>query len=242
MTCRFCGEDRKLIEAHVIPRSFHRIAPNDRQPSRLITNAAGRYSQKVPKGVYDSSLVCEECEQQFSAWDDYASQLFLKRWDKFEKITDRGQEIAFSLAEFDYSLLKLFFLSVLWRASASSHVMFSKIDLGPREAVLKKAIKQSDPGPMDFFGVVLQAFDTTNVGILDPHPERFSGIRFYRFYLSQVIAFIKVDSRSFIEPFSSVAVSPARPLVLVQKNFLGSPERRVMRSLVISDHGKPRET
>lgn len=238
MICRFCGENRKLVEAHVIPRSFHRINPRDRQPSRLVTNVEGRYTQKIRKGVYDASIVCEECERRFAPWDDYADELFLKSWDRFEKITDRGYEIGYSLPAFDYPLLKLFFLSVLWRAAASDHVMFSKIDLGRREAVLKKAIERSDPGSIDFFGVVLQAFDSTNVGILDPHPERFSGVRFCRFYLSHIIAFVKVDGRPFTELFSSMALGPGRPLVLLQKNFMTSPERRVMRRLVIADKDK----
>jgi hypothetical protein len=206
----------------------------------LVTNVEGRYTQKVRKGIYDASLVCEECEHRFGPWDDYADELLLNSWDKFEKITDRGQEIAYSFPEVDYRLLKLFFLSVLWRAHASQHVMFSKIDLGSREAALKDAIKQGDPGTVDFFGVVLQAFDSTNVGLLDPHPERFSGVRFCRFYLSHIIAFIKVDARPFAEPFSSIALGPGRPLVLVQKNFMGSPERRVMRRLVLADREKGR--
>lgn len=223
------------MEAHVIPRSFHRIDPSDRQPTRLVTNVEGRYTQKIRKGVYDASIVCEECERRFSPWDDYADELFLKSWEKFERITDRGHEIGYSLPTFDYPRLKLFFLSLLWRAGASEHAMFAKIDLGPRESVLKNAIERADPGAIDFFGVVLQAFDSTNVGMLNPHPERFSGLRFYRFYLSHIIAFIKVDGRPFIDPFPSVALGPGRSLVLVQKNFMTSPERRVMRSLVIAD-------
>ncbi len=116
--------------------------------------------------------------------------------------------------------------------------MFSRINLGPREVALKNAIKQGDPGSIDFFGIVLQAFDSTNVGLLNPRSERFSGVRFCRFYLSHIIAFIKVDTRPFAEPFSSIALGPGRPLVLVQKNFLSSPERGVMRRLFLADRDK----
>src|ERR1051326_1929174 len=163
MRCKLCGLDKKLIEAHVIPRSFFRIDPQEKQPSRLVTNVEGRYAQKIPKGVYDASIVCEECERTFSGWDDYADELFLKSWDKFEKITHEGQEIGYSLPSYDYPKLKLFFLSVLWRAAVSDHVMFAKIDLGPRELPLKESVLRSEAGDINHFGVVLQAFDSTDV-------------------------------------------------------------------------------
>ena len=38
MICKLCGEDRKLIEAHVIPKSFHRLDPHDPTPARLATS------------------------------------------------------------------------------------------------------------------------------------------------------------------------------------------------------------
>jgi hypothetical protein len=206
MTCKLCGLEKKLIEAHVIPRSFHRIDPDDKTPTRLVTSVEGRYTQKVPKGVYDDSIVCEDCERRFSSWDDYGDEIFLKSWGKFEKIMHGDEEIGYGLPEYDYPRLKMFFLSVLWRASVSNHVMFANVDLGPRELILRESIWNSDPGDVDHFGVVLQAFDSTNVGILNPHSERFSGVRFCRFYLAHVLAFIKVDSRRFEDPFRSMAL------------------------------------
>jgi hypothetical protein len=238
MPCKLCGSEKKLIEAHIIPRSFHRINPNDKQPTRLLTNAEGRYTQKLPKGAYDSTIVCEDCERRFSVWDNYGDEIFLKSWDKFEKLERSGEIIGYRLSEYDYPKLKLFFMSVLWRAAVSSHALFASIDLGPKEPILRNSILNSDPGDIDHFGVVLQAFDTTEVGILNPHPERFaqfSGLLFCRFYLSHVIAFIKVDSRPFDKLFRSMALGSGRELQLAQKNFLTSPERRIMKNLVDAD-------
>jgi hypothetical protein len=183
MICKLCGLDKKLIRAHVIPRSFYRIDPAEKTPTRLVTNVAGRYAQKTPIGVYDDTIVCEDCEHRFTKWDEYGDELFLKSWDKFAPIIHRNEEVGYGLNAYDYSKLKMFFLSVLWRASVSSHPMFSNIELGAREVILKQAIWNSDPGDIDHFGVVLQAFDSTDVGILNPHPERFSGVRYCRFYI-----------------------------------------------------------
>ena len=101
MRCELCGQDKKLIEAHVIPRSFHRIDPSDKEPTRLVTNVEGRYTQKARKGVYDGSIVCEDCERHFTRWDDYADEIFLKSWDKFEKLTQQGEDVGYRLRAYD---------------------------------------------------------------------------------------------------------------------------------------------
>jgi hypothetical protein len=234
MICKLCGEDRKLIEAHVIPRSFHRLDPKDTRPARLVTNVQGRHGQNIPKGIYDKTILCEQCERRFSKWDGYAAQLLINDWKQLAPIMNGAEQIGYTLPAYDYPSLKLFFLSVLWRAAVSTHVMFSNINLGIREGVLKQSILSGDPGDIDHFGVVLQAFDTTDIGLLSPHLERFSGLRYARFYLSHVIVFIKVDSRPFDEPFKSLALGHRRPLVLLIKQFLTSAERRVMRKLVLA--------
>jgi hypothetical protein len=233
MVCKLCGEDRKLIEAHVIPKSFHRLDPHDPTPARLATNVPGRYRQTIPKGVYDRTILCEPCERHFSHWDDYAAILLLQDWPTFAPIMNGPEQLGYTLPTFDYPSLKLFFLSVLWRAAVSSHVMYAKVDLGRREPALKQSILTRDPGSIDHFGVVLQAFDTPDVGLLNPHAERFSGLRYIRFYLSHIIAYIKVDSRPFDDPFKDLALGPERPLVILLKSFLISPERRVMRKLAL---------
>jgi len=235
MICRLCGLDKKLIEAHVVPKSFFRIEPTDEGPLRLVTNVEGQFAQKLPKGPYDSAIICESCERRFSRWDDYGDHLFIKSWDSFERIPLPNGDFAFGLPTYEYPTLKLFILSVLWRISVSTHRMFSGIALGPLEETLRMAIWNAEPGDANFFGVVLQAFDTTDVGILNPGSERFGHLRFCRIYLSHVIAFIKVDSRSFDDPFLSLALRPNSPLVLASKKFATSPEKRIMTKLVVGD-------
>lgn len=238
MPCRLCGNERPLIDAHVIPKSFHRIDPTERHPSRMLTNVPGMYARKLRKGVYDSKIVCEECERRFSPWDDYAAELFLEKWADFQPIVEGGSHVGFTIPAFDYPKLKLFFISLLWRAHVAGHQMFYQVDVGPHEELLKQSILGSDPKDPNHYGIVLQAFDTSAVGMLNPHPERFFGVRFYRFYLAHVIAYVKVDQRPIPAVFQSGMLSPGSALVLAAKNFATSPERTIMRNLVVSDHAR----
>lgn len=240
MPCRLCQQDRKLIEAHVIPKSFHRIDPAEKKPSRLVTNVPGRFAQNVPKGIYDRSIVCEECERRFSPWDDYAAELFLQRWSEFQTIEHEGAAIGYQLSEYDYTKLKLFFLSVMWRAAVSCHPMFYCVSLGPHEETLRDLILAGDPGDTQTFAVVLQAFDTTDVGLLNPDSTRLENVRFYRMYVGHVLAWIKASNQPAPAAFTDLVLAPGQPLLLSAKNFLKSKERNIMRTMVMADRNRPK--
>src|ERR1035438_10070720 len=117
MICKLCGQDRKLIEAHIIPKSFFRLDPSDKKPARLGTNVSGRYAQNIPKGVYDNGIVCEPCERVFSPWDDYAADLFINNWKAIQPLNAGSEQVGYGLPEYEYLKLKLFFMSVLWPAA-----------------------------------------------------------------------------------------------------------------------------
>ena len=131
MQCKFCRQERKLVEAHVIPRSFFEIDPAN--PPRLASNKDGVFPKRSPAGMYDTQLVCEDCERMFSPFDDYAQRLLVANREAAKPIYDGEQPIAYIYEAYDYQKLKLFFLSLLWRASESSHNFYRRIKLGPHE-------------------------------------------------------------------------------------------------------------
>src|SRR5207244_6878533 len=54
---------------------------------------------------------------------------------------------------FDYARLKLFVLSVLWRAAVSEIRFCSRVKLGPRLAPVRQMLEDSDPGSPSEFAV-----------------------------------------------------------------------------------------
>jgi hypothetical protein len=131
MLCKFCHQEGKLIEAHVIPRSFFEIEPGNLP--RVASNKDGVFPKRAPAGIYDPQLVCENCERLFSRFDDYAQRLLLTNREAAKPIYLEKQAIAYVYEQYDYKDLKLFFLSLLWRASESSHCFYQHIKLGPHE-------------------------------------------------------------------------------------------------------------
>ena len=58
------------------------------------------------------------------------------------------------IEDIDYKLMKLFQLSILWRATISSLETFSKVNLGPHQEKLRKMILDSNPGKYTDYGCI----------------------------------------------------------------------------------------
>ena len=78
MQCKFCGNDSKLIKAHIIPAGFFHRLKQGQEALEMITNKAGEYTKKSPVGVYDRTIVCNKCEAIWQEWDNYAQRLLAK--------------------------------------------------------------------------------------------------------------------------------------------------------------------
>ena len=73
-------------------------------------------------------MLCQNCEQKLSKLETYGA-LFLKELAKQKRIYT-GEHFCYVIEEFDYQKLKLFLLSILWRAGVSSLEAFKAVQLG----------------------------------------------------------------------------------------------------------------
>jgi hypothetical protein len=231
-TCKFCREERNLIKAHVIPESFFRRSP-DGGNLLLMTNKKGEHRKRAPVGVYDKNLVCGKCERIWGNWDAYAAQELLQNFPlKWKLLLEKGKEVAYQVDGFDYKKLKLFFIAILWRASASQHAYYARIALGPFERHAKSMMSSGNPGSSEDFAVTLAKFaDPLGTAMLNPHPEKWSGVNYCRFYLGGYVAYIKVDSRLGAAPLKDFALDPKGPLYVITRDFRGSKERSLMQRM-----------
>jgi len=233
MICKLTKKEGTPIKAHIIPKCFFEIDPNEKGVTKLLSNTSYSFPKKTPNGIYDQSIVIDEGEKLFSKWDDYASNIFLKESEQYEKITHKGKEIAFQRKEYNYSLLKLFALSVLWRASVSSHYFFNKINLGPHEEPIRQALLDNTPNDTDWYSVAFAVWSDRNKspGFMNPHKTRFNGINYYILYFSRYIMYIKIDKRIATDSMKSVQLMENSPLLLVTREFEKSKEFPIMVNL-----------
>jgi hypothetical protein len=199
---------------------------------RIGTDKAGAYPKRSPIGAYDRQLVCSFCEARFSPWDDYANRLLLAPYQEESYLIINGERLAYRFEFVDYDKLKMFCISLLWRASVSKHEFFSGVRLGPFQEITREMIMGSAPGDPETFSVVLSRFEhPTAVVMLNPDLAKFDGVNFYRFYLSGYVLLIKVDKREIPDAFRGLELAPDRPLIVLLRDFRGSKELPVLKKL-----------
>jgi hypothetical protein len=229
--CRMCEGRPATVRAHIIPKSFflEDLLPNE--TLLLATGEPGVPSKKSPIGPYDTNILCESCEASFAAYDNYGYKFFHK--PRIEVINLGKKSQATIIDEFDYRLLKLFLLSILWRASVSSHRFYAAVSLGRYEDKVRDLIRVNDPGTPKQFPIFIRQWTYPGelIPMLCPFKTKFDGLTFYQIQLREFIAMIKVDRRPLPYPLTISALHPERSLVLVPKEYLGSREHEIMATL-----------
>jgi hypothetical protein len=239
-TCKLCLQKKKLIKAHIIPKGFYKflypnktIHPEVDMTGLLMVMPYGSTIVR-PVGEYDTGILCADCDNQLGQYDEYAQKIILKTEPK--QIAPR----CFMIDNVDYPKLKLFFISLLWRASISTRDYFHLIDVGPFEDILRKMILEKNPGDIHAFSIFFTKFYTNNIKLVEatrknmmtPIPHKIAdGINAYLFYFPEGYRIIiKVDDRPLVD-FSLIetVLSPNKPLIILDAgDYEQSPEFKAL--------------
>ncbi|MBS0578674.1 MAG: hypothetical protein JSR36_05370 [Proteobacteria bacterium] len=221
--CRFCDQERPLIDAHIVPEAFYReIKSDDDAMLFLVSSNVATHPKKTPIGPYDSGILCRECEDLFWEWDDYAIRLLIAdRYTAFKRVV-MGDVQYFEAASVDYRKLKLFMIAVAWRASVATHAAFKKVSLGKREQRAKELLRAREPGPENEFGVAMSRLTR---GHTSPEEAPFvttpvsryyaNGSQGVRVFLGGFVADICTGRKPLPEEIRSLEIRPDRPMFAV---------------------------
>jgi len=207
-------------------RSFIKPYHDGRRPPRVVSDLPGYYPRVKPTGIYDR-FVCLPCERRFGPWDQYAQHLLEGGETRRERVPDAaGRTIGYSIPVVDYDRLKLFFVSVLWRASVCRDPFYRAFSLGEFEADAGRLILDGDSGLPDEFGMVVEHLISGRRGkaFISPQRRRVDGVNFVLLYVSAFVAWIKVDRRPMPTTFAEGQLSRGEPLIVPLRRFEGSPE------------------
>jgi len=155
-SCNLCNKNSLLVRSHIIPRAFFDLGPNP--GTKLLSNIPGQFPKRAPAGVYDF-IVCDGCERSFNEYDDYGAKVLIQELDSYERIVERGKFAGLRATGIDYRLLKLFSISLLWRASVARHPFYSRVRLGQFERPAREMLMTGDPGGTDEFATWWSFFD-----------------------------------------------------------------------------------
>lgn len=136
--CKFCGQEKKLIKAHIVPECFY-IGLKNKDKYLSINSKTCKYTIQQ-KGGYDKNILCEDCDSKIiGKFDKEGYKILFDDFSKYKYEYLYPQKI-YQLDNSCYDCRKLrnFFISILWRASISRLEEWSNINLGGYE---KKALE-----------------------------------------------------------------------------------------------------
>ncbi len=112
MICKLCDKEKKLIRAHIIPESFYSKGHKKLYADDLI------YEKKMPKGLYDTEILCGECDNKIGKLDGLAKKILMdkKGVTSFVYHSNVNPEQFLNVFKLDnksmYDSLNLFFISL----------------------------------------------------------------------------------------------------------------------------------
>ncbi|MEK8032791.1 hypothetical protein AACH06_18375 [Ideonella sp. DXS29W] len=217
----------------MIPEAFWRDLREDQQTLLMVSSSSWPINSRV--GVYDSGILCADCEQRLNMADTYGAETLLTKFSsRFHEYRDQARGlVGYEAVDVDRDLLLQFLVSVLWRASVSSHDFFRRVELGPWEDRAKEVTFGNVKARSVGFDAVLRIWARagrahTPAPVLDPDHQRWDGVRAYTLYLGRLMAVVKVDSLPFTQPFVAVSVAGTEPLRAVLSEFERAKEFNLM--------------
>lgn len=208
-SCPFCTLPGKRVDAHIIPRAFFEDISAD--GSVLKQRELGCHPKRIPVGVYDDGIWCQSCETKYGGWDNYAIDVLRTPLEKF-LVPPSAYELKIDKPE----ELKLFFISLIWRASTSNQRLFNNVSLGGFANLAKSLLVSSSPGSVEHFSTIISFTDADELLIAEPIKVRYSGVLFYRFYLGRFTADIKVSSQPTPKELLSAVIGQKEILAILR--------------------------
>lgn len=224
--CKLCGNEKKLIRAHIIPTAFF-------EANNFLISSVKKYAQQRKTGPYDPRILCADCDNGvIGRLDDYGCEIFLERKNVIlEKIYNPVQPSQFinkySLKDkTGYHNLGRFIISILWRASVSLHEDFVDFSLGEYEEFAKRTILDIcyDFGSIFSIAVSFLCDLPVKVNSFSSVPTIIKNVNFYIFIIGFYKIFIKFGKEELPIDMKHMILSSKNDLLMIENEFLNIPE------------------
>lgn len=253
--CRLTGEPGRFVKSHIIPQGLT-LGVKEGEP--LVQYGAAAGASQRWSSWYDPLLVTRSGEDILADLDTWAisalrsNRLVWGGWGDDSVLEDLYPlDSVFGVREvfLDTGKLRLFFLSLLWRAGASQMREFQEID--PPDShleIMKTALLGRGMPGLDFYPIQLTQLSTK--GPLHNHaPSRETKyipnlhapdedgfpVPFYRFYFDGLIVhFARPDPKSpAVDQLGKLVVGASSSIVISTVTYEESLQRKSFERLVM---------
>lgn len=235
--CQLTKRQGPFVKCHLIPKALTKPSISG---NHFLQSTHGEKVSRRWSSWYDDKLVIRKGEDVLEKLDNWGirelrnGQLIWSGFDKTGVLPDQVSPPhpthGFrNIVGLDPSRLRLFFLSLLWRAAASKQKEFEQIDLPPNDLErLRLMILNNNPAPISFYPAVLVQLSTKGPAhnrspfldeALIPAQSDTPPIKqqSYRFYFDGLIAHMYLKNNCYIDALAaSGGVVGASDNLLVQ--------------------------
>jgi hypothetical protein len=216
--CRLClDESSQLCNSHIIPElCFDPLYDPEKRNFIELNISTGRV-RKHQKG-FRERLLCANCESVINNYEKHARRLFVDPLP-----TPRsGSKMLFDYPQIDYSLIRLYAMSLAWRASVSSLDIFNLVDLGPHEELFRKHLlggiaPEANRFPCAIFRIVESGEHFIDF-MTNPTYAKLEGHRYYRFVVRGFLFFV-FASQGIPKDMEPLMLAPDKPVFVMNTDF-----------------------
>lgn len=246
--CKLCDNYCRFVKSHIIPIAFYKnpIITGDRL-NKVFSELECK-TEPRQNGIFEYFL-CVECENRFQKCDNLAYKLFYERSVQsytFLKNTDYSF-LEIKLSTNDVKLLKLFFISLLWRAQASGRKEFKSVQLGKYMENAKLSIIKEDPSYFQEIDIAFSKFKKINpereLAFLFPIKQKFTdcfgnSVNGYRICFPLYTCFIKVDQKPFPKELNQCSIETLNAMVIIERDWKNSNEFLAVNNMIFNCNKK----
>src|SRR5680860_1538013 len=212
--CCLCLQERKLVKAHIIPEFMYSgmKAEDGKNIFFEITydlDTDKSRPRRVQTGEFDKNILCEDCDnriiganyEKYAQNSMYGKDIDLELAPICKNYQNSNDGAKYSICKnIDYGKMKLFLLSILWRASITNRKMFRDVDLGGKHEERLRILLYENIIPNETeYPIVMTSFMRTENSLknLIGQPKRFrykNGINGYVFLINSIQFMFYVNS------------------------------------------------
>lgn len=176
MRCKLCDRQTQLVKkSHIIPEFMYSGMYDEKGRISKLNLDNPRREVFIQSGIWEKNILCFKCENEFlSRLEGYAKVVLFGgnyKWGDLPDYRRLNKNLAVGNG-IDYTKMKLFFLSILWRVHISNRKEFSKVNLGEKGGILKRMLNSGDPGKEDDFKVIPLLYNTESIPVKSMIPPK----------------------------------------------------------------------
>jgi len=210
MRCKLCDIKTQLVKkSHIIPQFMYKGMFDEKGRISQLNLNNPKSEVYFQSGIWQKNILCFKCENEFlSKLEGYARVILFGgkyHWGNLPNYNHLNKNLTIANG-IDYTRMKLFFLSILWRVHISDRKEFSKVNIGKRSIVLKQMLRNYDPGKEDDFKVIPLIYRVNSIPVKSMVPPKHIPLGDHEYvlvHINTLSIFFKISEKNDPDYFKS---------------------------------------